>query len=179
MSALTVLPWLAGSKPNQDTFNAVSSTLKALMTGLGAKVEANTALSVPDRTTTFITFDTVLENTDGCWDAAHANLLTAQTPGWYWIDFRVAFPAVVGQSERGAGVTYNGVRTFSTINNRNAYESTNAHGMHAGGALSLWLNPGDYVQLYAWQSSSATITGVNDTSVAGGKTYLQITWQSN
>lgn len=177
-STLAVTSWYAGRQPDQDAFNEYATVFNRMLHGIGAEVIQNvTSQPIPASATTTITFDNVVYDTDGCWDPAHPTLLTAQTPGWYWIEYRGGWPAVLGQSERTTGIAYNDVSAWGQCTYRNASESGTAHPMHSCASTSLWLNVGDYVELQLWQDSGGTIN--TDPTTDGGQSMMRITWRSN
>lgn len=177
-STLSVSPWLAGRQLDQDDFNEYATTFSRLLHGVGAAVTQKvTATSIPASTTTQVVFDTLVYDNDGCWSATTPTRLTAQTPGWYWVEYRGGWPATTGQSERTTGITYNSTSAWGQCTYRNASDSTSAHGMHSCASTSLWLNVGDYVELSLWQDAGVTYS--TDITTTGGQSLLRIRWISN
>lgn len=177
-STLSVSPWLAGRVIDQDDFNEYATVFSRMLNGIGAAAIQSTTQSIPVNTTTTVTLNSAVYDTDGCWNAATPTRLTAQTPGWYWVGYRGGWPSTVGQTDRTTGVGYNGVSAWGQCTYRNASEASGSHPMHSCASTSLWLNVGDYVELQLWHNSGGGAIST-DVTTAGGQCFLRIKWISN
>ena len=105
------------------------------------------------------------KDNDGVWASANPSRATIQTPGFYSIDWDVAFPAggnafavqAYAQVTTTASNPYNPSASikfqFSSLSVVSTSGSLISHG---GGLVPTWLNTGDYIQILAMCTAAET-----------------------
>lgn len=130
--------------------------------------------SIPNSAFTAITFDQSVSGSDnynGHNNVTNNSRYTAQIAGWYDLDGAISYAANANQARDGAwakngaqittpsaGVITGGFAGFSTT--------------LAMPGLKVFLNVGDYVELWAFQSSG----GALNTNISTFTSYMSITW---
>lgn len=161
--------WNVGDLLTAALMNAVSSILNWLLAPDSARVQQNSAQSIPNATYTAVTFDTAILNTAGMWNSGSNTRLTAQTAGTYRIGGAVVFPS-----------TPTGFRAVSIYVNGSSIINTIIPAVSGAGtavpipAFETHLNVGDYVQIFAYQNSGGALS-----LLTTPMTTVSATWISN
>ena len=129
---------------------------------IGVRVYRTSDLPVANNTATPIPFDTVRWDDDTFWDEANPTRLTFHTPGTYLVWGSLFFAAHADQHYRTAVIVRNGLPSTDELGehlNANSYGDS-----HAATVTSVWrFNPGEYVELYAYQGSGVTLSVLRHT----------------
>lgn len=173
--------WSAGSAHDETTFNAVSDALNFLLNPPEAKVVQTAAQSIPNGTATAtpITWSSVVFDNDDMWDSSTPTILTIQTPGWYEVEWALAFAGRADALLRSGALYLNGVYSIASAI---AYNDFINDGTTA--TPEMWLsydyffNTGDTVALGALQNSGSSLNTASSSSDALSQTFLRLRWAS-
>jgi hypothetical protein len=174
--------WNAGAEHDEDMFNAVSYAFNFLLDPPECRVNQTSVQSIPTGTTTAtaITFQSASVDNDGMWDGAHNTYITIQTPGWYEVEFAVAWATKTTDTTlRGHGLYVNGAFTFATsvfAYNEIVNDSTTTP--QPSMSYDMFLNTGDQLSLGVIQGSGAGLNTASSASVKDQQTFLRIRWAS-
>lgn len=121
----------------------------------GCRVINTSTQNINNATNTALTFNSEINDTDGCWDAGSPTRLTAQKDGYYlaggaWT-LAPAQNTAASQMHiyvRKNGSSYLGGCSLHTIANKDARIAV-ATGM-------IWLSTGDYLEIVAYHDEGAT-----------------------
>lgn len=120
---------------------------------MGAFVYRSTRQLIPNSDITPLSWNTVIHNTHGMWDAAAPGRFTAQEDGWYIAGGNVswAFGDKTKDGYHSLGVRINGTRYVAWGSDGWSPSSLSNNVSVASGPF--WLNAGDYVEVMTRQIS--------------------------
>lgn len=148
----------------------VSGPATELSDAPGAHVYRSTVQSIAHMTNTLITFDTVLRDSHGFWNAGQPTRLTVPTgqAGWYLVIGGGGFDGMAATRWFAAPWKNGAEMTGSRVGVSAA--SSNLSNASGNGLAPVWMNAGEYVELNAWhnQGSNANYGG------AGGGTTASL-----
>lgn len=130
----------------------------------GARVYRSTTQSINNNTLTALSFDTEVNDSDGCWAVGSPTHLTAQRDGYYMAGGSWAMAAAQNTTAsrmrivvRKNGTTHAGANELHTLANKDAGVSVTV-GM-------IWMEEGDYVEICALhdEGSAKNVTAGSDT----------------
>jgi hypothetical protein len=170
--------WLAGEKVTAAKLIAATKTpLDFLMNPPRCNAYAGTGISLPNATSTLITFDSEMWDTDSMHSTTtNTSRITINTSGQYLVSFYARFPSnATGYRQlnlrlNSAGSSGGG-STWSTV----AIPATNGASTFVTRTLELTCTAGDYYELFALQTSTATMTLDSGTRV----TAMEFRWLGN
>ncbi|WP_200209107.1 hypothetical protein [Micromonospora coerulea] len=119
-------------------------------------------------TNTMVSVPTIIEDTEGM--AATANRITITAAGLYRVTFQMAFNNNAAGA-RGMFLWKNGATTAAAV----IPAAGGTIGTNCGGAKTMRLNVGDFLQIGGWQTSGVGTVGFD---TANGGCYLQAEWVS-
>lgn len=126
-----------------------------------AQVTLAAVASIANVAPSAITFDTPIYNEDSMWAVSAGSLLTARTPGLYWVSANFAWAPSAGGTLRWTYLLKNGVGPHLGDDARGP---AGANIVWCNSADYISLNAGDYVQLVAYQDTGGALA----TTVAVG-----------
>lgn len=157
MKLPTVARWSAGDQPDAAMFNDMSYSLNFAMSPPEAWVVRNGAgQSVTLNVFTPINFTHIIIDTgadagdDPVWESFEPAKVYMKTPGWYDIEGNIHWASSTDNLRRIITVAHNGTHRF-----RNDIVSRADMKQRVSG---MWfLNAGDYLELYAFSSSTTSL----------------------
>jgi hypothetical protein len=125
-------------------------------------------------TATAITFDTnEVDSYSGHSTVTNTSRYVAQVAGWYRVSGSIAYPATSASSYRYCFLRKNGADIPGGATDKENVTTT-ANQIVAAASREVFLNVGDYVELYALQNSGGAMT----TSVTSPQnSYMNVKWE--
>jgi len=161
---------LIGTAPNQVPTNADLGTMAYLdYAPVVFQVEKTDNQALPAGTHTLVTFTTVRFDTHSGWDASNNRYIVSQT-GIYNVGAKLRFGAI-GDRRKIFGIWKNGGQIVRLVE---ASANWTGGDLQLGGHMLVSCSIGDYLQIYAWTSTTGDTIDYGDYSyfevnlVAGG-----------
>jgi hypothetical protein len=178
---MATTPWAApplavsGNTESSAAYNILVDDVLLVGTPPGCCLQNNASGSISNGVATSITFSTALRDTDGFFNVGtHPTRATvpANLAGWYDVESILQFAS-----------SSTGVRAlFLYINGSQYCQLDNTNALSAGttvvtGSTTVQLNAGDYVEVWAYQTSGAplNVIGTPPNSAA----IMNVWWRSN
>jgi hypothetical protein len=176
----TLTPWNAGKQTDETLLNSVSYALNFLLAPPEAKVSQTAAQVIATGTTTAtaVTFDTLVKDNDGMWNAATPTFLTVQTPGWYEAEWAVSWATKADTTIRLQCLYTNGAFAIAKTLCYNDYVNNSGTTPQVWMSYDLFLNAGDTVSLGLMQGSGANLSTASSASLKDQQTFLRLRWAS-
>lgn len=168
----TITAWTPGLVTEAMLNSKINDPLNLLLNPPACGVQPNAGQSIPNQTTTDVTFATEQFDTDAMFNvASSATRITIVTPGLYNVFGQAAF-AANGTGARIVSVRLNGSSTV--VEQRNMAVTTASVVSVVNGSGLVRLSAGDYLTLGAYQSSGGALNTAFSASFE--KCMLQAIW---
>lgn len=169
------ITWVAGNKVTAAQMNAnVRDAVNFLLATPTAESYVNAAQSVANTAWSVITLDGNVLNNDTMW--VSGTTITIKTAGTYLVSGQVTFAANTSGRRLG-GINLNAFSSQPNVNQTEVMVATTGSATTTVPitARRLHLNVNDTLQLYAYQTSGASLSLVTGSSA----TFLSAQWVSN
>lgn len=183
MGAIPTIPaaYTVGQRWTRKAAAAHATALNFLLSPPRCEAVHHTVISPATATWAVVPFDTETYDTDSMHDlVTNTSRVTAQTPGRYEITAVVSF-AGNATGDRRAQIRQNAA---GAIGGGTQVSQLAAHPAAVGASVlttvelparDIYLNAGDYVELFVWQNSGGALALTADAP----NTYLRARWVSN
>ena len=120
----------------------------------GVNVYRNTAQSIPNATTTPVSFNTESYDTDDYWSSGNPTGIIIPETGYYHITAQIRWAYTSNVGERYAWIIVNNTGELFSLNAKNTTSTDNAdHNI----SVDLHLNKNDYVQIMVYQNCGGAL----------------------
>lgn len=166
--------WTARDDATSGRLQTLTDWINYLRAPDACILRASTTQNIPNASFTAVTFDVEDLDRGGVGSGLHApanpTRVTVATSGWYDVGGVVPFASVAAAADRALQALVNGVTAYRLFEAGAAASS----GSGPSGSRPIFLNAGDYVELFVYQASGAALS----TAVSAAGPAFNVFWRS-